>query len=195
MPLPEQERYTYSDYATWDDDVRYELIAGVPYLMSPAPTPRHQLIAGELALIFGSFLRGKPCKLISSPIDVRLNADTDDDTIVQPDLIVVCDKKKIGEKNIVGAPDLVVEVLSPSTETHDRMVKFALYRAYGVREYWVVDPKRRFVEVNLLENGKYIKEVYGDKDVIDVAVLPGLAVNLTEVFPEGPEDGKDAAEP
>jgi Uma2 family endonuclease len=183
MPLPRQEYYTYADYATWTDDVRCELIAGVPYLMAPAPTPMHQDIAGELAAIFRNFLRGKPCKAFSAPIDVRLNAETDDDTVVQPDLIVVCDKKKIGDKSIDGAPDLVVEVLSPSTATRDRVEKFALYRTYGVKEYWIVDTKRRFVEVHLLENGKYAKDVYDEKGTINVAILPGLAVKLSEVFP------------
>jgi Uma2 family endonuclease len=105
------EYFTYADYAEWDTDERYELIGGVPYLMSPAPSVRHQEIVGELYTIFRNFLADKPCRAFISPIDVRLNAGAEDDTVLQPDVIVVCDKGKIGDNSINGAPDLVVEVL------------------------------------------------------------------------------------
>ncbi|MDR0310315.1 MAG: Uma2 family endonuclease, partial [Acidobacteriota bacterium] len=112
--LQKDERYTYADYASWDTEERYELIDGVPYLMSPAPLRKHQSILFELSGQFRNFLKGKPCKAFAAPFDVRLNADTYDDTVVQPDLVVICDKLKLDAKGCVGAPDMVIEILSPS---------------------------------------------------------------------------------
>ena len=141
MPLhQEEQRYTYADYVTWPGDERWELIDGVPYAMSPAPTIGHQRIAGEIHRQLANFLKGKPCEAFIAPVDVRLNADNDDDIVVQPDVLVVCDKNKLDGKCCNGAPDFVVEILSPSTADHDRVNKFQVYVAAGVREYWIVDP-------------------------------------------------------
>ena len=178
----EDERYTYADYCALDDGKRWELIEGVPYDMSPAPMPVHQRISVELTLQFGMFLKGKPCQLYTAPFDVRLNADDEDDTVVQPDLAVICDRSKIDNKGCKGAPDLIVEILSPSTARHDRMVKFELYRRAGVREYWIVDPETKLVQVCLLEDGRYFTSVYADTAV--VSVLPGCEIQLADVFAE-----------
>ena len=185
MPLPkEEQRFTYADYCAWDDGERWELIDGVSYLMSPAPLRVHQEISIKLSWKLQSFLNGKPCKLFAAPFDVRLNADTFDDTVVQPDLLVVCDRSKLDDRGCVGAPDMVIEILSRTTERYDRLVKFQLYQKAGIREYWIVDPDIRAVQVNILENGKYVTTMYGDADTAPVHVLPGCEINLREVFEE-----------
>lgn len=184
MPLPKEKHYTHSDYLTWDDDSRYELIDGVPYMMSPAPSRVHQSVSSNLHLQLASFLKGKPCRVYHAPFDVRLNADTYDDTVVQPDLLVVCDRSKLDDKGCVGAPDIVVEILSPSTARHDRLVKFQIYQKAGVREYWLIDPDTKTLQVCILEDGKYITTMYGDTDTVHVHVLEGCAISLSDVFEE-----------
>jgi len=177
------KRYTYSDYVQWDDDERWELIDGVPYLMS-APNNRHQEILGNLHLLFGNFLKGKHCKVYFAPFDVRLNADTLDNTVVQPDLLIVCDHSKLNFAGCAGVPDLLVEVLSPSTSRYDRTLKFNTYLKVGVREYWIVDPVTKTVAVHLLKGGDYISHAYSDEDVVSVHVLDDCLINLAEVFEE-----------
>lgn len=185
MPMPqENERYTYADYCTWDDSERWELIEGVPYAMSPAPSPKHQEISSNLHNQLYNFLKGKPCRVYPAPFDVRLNADDEDDTVVQPDLVVICNRSKIDEKGCKGAPDLIVEILSPSTARRDRMVKLHQYQRAGVREYWIVDPDTKTVQVCILENGRYFVTAYADTDTAPVTVLPGCTINLQEVFAE-----------
>ena len=180
----EKNYYTYSDYLTWDDDARYELIDGVPYLMSPAPRQEHQEVSMEIAKQLAVFLTGKPCKVFAAPFDVRLNVDKADDTVVQPDILVVCDKSKLDGKSCNGAPDLVIEILSPSSLKSDRITKFNKYLQAGVREYWIVDPDQKTVDVYTLENGKYFAAVYSDTDVVPVSVLEGCEINLQDVFAE-----------
>jgi len=183
MPMPqENERYTYADYCTWDDSERWELIEGVPYAMSPAPSPVHQRLSSRLHRQLANFLDGKPCEVFHAPLDVRLNADDEDDTVVQPDLVVVCDRSKIDEKGCKGAPDVVIEILSPSTARRDRMVKFQQYQQAGVREYWIVDPDTKTVQVCILKDGLYFVTPYAD--TAPVTVLPGCSINLQEVFAE-----------
>ena len=181
--LQEDKRYTYSDYLAWDDDRRWELIDGVPYAMS-APTWQHQGISGELFLQFGNFLKGKPCRVFAAPFDVRLNFDAADDTVVQPDLVVICDRSKIGGTGCAGVPDLVVEILSPSTSKHDKLLKFNTYQHAGIREYWMVDPDSKTLSVNILKDGEYVARAYGESDTVPVTVLDGCEINLTDVFTE-----------
>ncbi|MCL2616903.1 MAG: Uma2 family endonuclease [Defluviitaleaceae bacterium] len=174
-------RYTYNDYVTWDDDVRWELIDGVPYAMA-APTLTHQGISGNLFALLHGFLRGKPCRVYSAPIDVRLNYNNGDNTVVQPDIIVVCDPNKRHESGCLGAPDLVIEVLSPSTARTDRVKKFNKYLEAGVNEYWIVEPDIYSVQVHLLKDGTYTTRMYEETDTISVSVLPGCEIGLAEVF-------------
>jgi Uma2 family endonuclease len=184
MPLPQRKDdfYTYGDYCGWDDGQRWELIDGEAYAMSPAPRPRHQRALAKLTKLLESFLEDKPCKLYPAPFDVRLNADEYDDTVVQPDLSVVCDKAKIDERGCKGAPDFVIEIVSPSTERMDRVIKLNQYQRHGVREYWIVDPETRSVQACVFEKGSV--RGYSDTDIIPVSVLPGCGISLAEVFAE-----------
>jgi Uma2 family endonuclease len=177
-----EEYYTYADYAKWDTTDRYELIDGVPYLMSPAPVPVHQRIVHRLVNIFDAFLEGKPCEVFISPIDVRLNADAEDDTVLQPDVLVVCDENKIGDKSINGAPDLVVEVLSPSSEKYDSGAKLDKYLEAGVRECWIVNPEARTVRIYHGNKYEDINRSYHEADTVKSEVLSGLAAPLSKIF-------------
>ena len=182
--LHKEERYTYSDYCSWDDGERWELINGVAYAISPAPTWIHQGILVELSGQIRNFLKGKPCKVFVAPFDVRLNADAGDDTVVQPDVVVICDRAKICGTGCVGAPDMVMEILSPSTSAHDRVLKLNLYQRSGIREYWIVDPESRTVSVNILDNGRYYVRGYAESDAVPVHVLDGCTIILSDVFEE-----------
>jgi Uma2 family endonuclease len=176
--------YAYKDYALWDDGVRCELIDGVPYVMS-APLIKHQLISGEIYGQLRDFLKGKQCKVMHAAVDVRLNAHQKDNTIVQPDIIVVCDRKKIENgKSCIGAPDMVVEVLSPSNRYWDYLIKEKIYLEAGVREYWIVDPEEETVQQLILENRGYEVVQYKAADTVPVHILPGCEINLADVFSE-----------
>jgi len=177
------KHYTYSDYQKWDDDVRRELIDGNVYLMA-GPNRRHQGISRNLTLQFGNFLKGKSCKLYVAPFDVRLNADTLDDTVVQPDLIIIYDHSVLDDAGCKGVPDMVVEILSPSTAQYDLTTKFNRYQKAGIREYWIVDPKNETLAVHIIKNGNYITQAYTNKETAPVHVLEGCIINLSEVFEE-----------
>jgi Uma2 family endonuclease len=185
--LKEEPVYTYADVLEWDDDVWAEIIDGELYMMAD-PLTVHQDIHRELFGILFVFLKGKPCKVYSAPFGVRPEPkwDNSDRTRVQPDITVICDKSKIADRGCHGAPDFIIEILSPSTSHVDLKVKFDLYQRIGVREYWIVDPKLRKVYVHLLTNGVYTKQACGDTDTVEVNVLPGCVFNLKEVFPESP---------
>lgn len=139
----DDDRHSYAEYLTWNDGQRWELIDGIAYAMSPAPTPRHQRFVLELAAQLLAATRDGPCQTFVAPIDVRLaqpaTADDDVITVVQPDVLVVCGEK-VDERGIVGAPDFIIEVLSPSTASHDHIRKRRAYEAAGVRELWLVHP-------------------------------------------------------
>lgn len=191
MPMPlENEHYTYADYLKWDGDERFELINGKAVMMA-GPSFTHQDILGEIYAQLRVFLKDKPCKAIVAPFDVRLFAKADDkssniDTVVQPDIFVVCDRNKIDERGIKGAPDMVIEILSPSNFRHDRIVKLNLYNQAGVREYWIVDPTNKSVQVFLPDkDGKlWIHEEYYPSDIAKVNILEGCTIDLSTVFPE-----------
>ena len=184
MQKLEQKRYTYADYAEWETDERYELINGVPIVMD-SPNYKHQNAVGELHFQVKSFLQGKPCKVVLSPFDVRLNADKKDDIVVQPDLLVVCDKKKLANgKNCVGAPDMVIEIISPSNRRHDCVTKREIYEKHGVREYWIIDPDAFAVYIYRLENGVFKSEVHLYPEKLPVGVVDGLELDFTDVFPQ-----------
>lgn len=189
MPIPQENRYTYADLMTWDEGERWELIDGYPMMMS-SPTPRHSDVSGEIYRQITTYLLGKKCKAYHGNIDVRLfekEGDYPEDvkTVVIPDIAIVCDLSKLDEHGYKGAPDMVVEVLSPSTKRHDLFTKFHLYQRAGVREYWIVDPESKIVQVFLLEDGRYTLKDYGeDKDKIKINVLEDCIIDLSLVFSE-----------
>ena len=174
-------RYTYSDYCTWDDELRWELIDGVAYAMS-APNTVHQSISINILLKLGTYLEGTPCKVFHAPFDVRLNSDESDDTVVQPDIIVVCDKSILDSAGCKGTPDMIIEILSRSTSKRDRTIKFDIYRKAGVREYWVVDPDTKTMAAHVLKDGEYTLRAYTDTDSVPVHVLEGCTIDLSKVF-------------
>lgn len=181
LALRKEQRYTYADYLTWSDDARYELIDGEAFLMAPAPLIEHQEVAGDVYYQLRSQLDGKPCRPYIAPVDVRLpradEADAAIDTVVQPDVLVVCDPSKIDRRGLRGAPDWLLEVLSPSTAAHDQIAKRRTYERAGVREYWLVHPGDRTLTVYVLENGQYGRpEIYELKDETPIGVLPGVSI-------------------
>ena len=177
------ERCTYADYVTWDDDQRFELIDGVAYAMS-APTSMHQEICISMSAQLYFFLDGKSCKVFSAPFDVRLNADSGDDTVVQPDIVVVCDRSKLNKAGCKGAPDMLVEIISPSTASRDYGLKYNKYLHAGVREYWIVDPEAQLVRVCILNEGKYDIIDYIEADTIPVRILDGCIIDIKKAFGE-----------
>ncbi len=199
LPIRKDDRhYTYRDYRDWPEDERWELINGVAYSMS-SPTTEHQRVSRVLSRAFAVFLDGKPCEVFYAPLDVFLyrlkeQDEADVDTVVQPDLVVVCDKIRIRQNGIWGAPDLVVEILSPSTSRKDLNEKFNVYQRSGVKEYWVVDPPGRWLQQYVLNgenglyagsDGKYQPEVtlIGDGTVTS-AVLDGFTLDIAALWSE-----------
>lgn len=183
-PNPE-ERFSWQEYLAWPREERFELIEGVPYAMLPAPRRRHQEISGELFYQAYTALREGGCTVFAAPFDVKLSSDEEDDapTVVQPDLTVCCDPEKLTEQGMTGPPDLVVEIVSPESGIADRRRKFAVYESYGVREYWIVDQDEELLEVYLLKGARFSREaVYARDEKLASHVIPGLTVNLNEVF-------------
>jgi len=184
---PESRKCTYADYKAWElkPGERYEIIYGEAYAMS-APNTAHQEMLTELIKQFANFLTGKPCKVYPAPFDVRLfyEEDESDDTVVQPDITVVCDAKKRGPEGCRGTPDFVAEILSPSNTAIEMQRKFNLYRTAGVREYWVLDNEAKTLTVYIFDNEKVISRTYGEKDTAPVSVLNGLSIELAPIFTE-----------
>ena len=183
------KRYTYADYLTWRLPDWVELIKGKVYRMSPAPKRKHQDISRNLATPIAGFLRGKRCKTYAAPFDVRLSRATPDgdasiETVVQPDICVVCDPQKLDERGCLGAPDWIIEILSPGTTARDTHDKFDLYEEAGVREYWMVWPEQKNVIVYLLgDAGRYeLRGEFYTPGLIPVATLPELLMEWAEVF-------------
>ncbi len=179
--------HTYADYLSWPDDIRYELIDGIAYLMAPAPSRVHQEFVGELHRQVANALVDQPCRAFVAPFDVRLpkagEADELVDTVVQPDILVVCDRSKLDERGLRGAPDWVIEVLSPSTAGHDQIRKLAAFERSGVPEVWLVHPIDRVLSVYRLRDGRYqrpdVTELAG---MTEVASVPGLHIDWQRVL-------------
>jgi len=182
LPVRDANRHNYGDYRHWPEDVRYELVDGIAYAMAPAPARRHQEVLGEIFRQMANALEGQPCRPFIAPFDVRLprgsEADDEIETVVQPDLSIICDPTKLDEHGCRGAPDWVVEVLSPATAGHDHILKRSAYERAGVREYWLVHPVDRLVTVYRLEGQRYgvpeVRELTGRQPV---GLLPGVEVD------------------
>ena len=174
--------YSFKEWSNLPNEIRTELYDGKIVMMS-IPTPAHQMVSLRLALQVGGFLGGKPCEFFLAPIGVRLFENLD--TVVSPDALIVCDKRKIGEKMIIGAPDLIVEIITPSSTNHETTEKLYLYLKAGVREYWIISVESKIVLVYLLKNNEYTLNIYslgaGDAE-IRTGVLPEAVVNLHDLF-------------
>jgi len=179
-------RYTFADYRHWPDDVRYELVDGAAFMMAPAPSVDHQTLAFEVGRQLGNALEGHPCRVLLAPVDVLLakagEADDAVDTVVQPDVLVVCDPQKVTPRGIRGAPDWVLEVISPASASHDQIVKLAAYERAGVREYWLAHPADRVLTIYRLDG-----TAYGRPQIVELAgatpigVLPAVTIRWEPV--------------
>ncbi|MGE4273995.1 MAG: Uma2 family endonuclease [Desulfitobacterium sp.] len=187
MPLPKQKTgYSFADYLTWDETERWEIIDGSPYMQS-APSRIHQEISLGLLMQFGNYLKDKRCKIYHAPFCVRLDVEEDDSAVknvVEPDITIICDSSKLDEKGCKGSPDMIIEILSPSTAKTDKVIKFNKYEKAGVKEYWILEPDQKLVSVFLLQvNNRYGRpEMYTDEDTIRVSIFSDLEINLKSVF-------------
>ncbi|PAV28040.1 endonuclease [Virgibacillus profundi] len=183
---------TYKEYITWNEEERCEVLDGKIISMAPSPIPEHQDISMQLSIEIGTYLRGKTCKTFAAPIDVYLFQDSNKKWIDEnvrnwliPDLIVVCDPNKIKQNKILGAPDFVVEIISPSSAKIDRLDKRLAYQRAGVKEYWIIDPANQIIEVYLLKGQTLeLNNVYNRGDFVSVQVLESLTIDTTILFPE-----------
>ena len=186
MALPQLKdgaSYTYADLLEWDEDVRAELHDGKAVLMPPTTT-KHQEIVGNLLYQLHAYIKSekkeKECKLYLGPFGVRLfpKNDRSDNTVFEPDIVLICNLSKLDARGCNGAPDLVIEVASPSTAKYDRVYKFRKYLKAEAREYWIVDPETKSVQVCILDNDRYIMSVYDETGKAPVSVLEGCEVDL-----------------
>ena len=193
--IKQVRKYTYKDYLTWPEDERWEIIEGVAYPMifdiSPSPSLNHQRISGALFNKFYNYLENKSCEVFSAPVDVVFLNENDEnveyvETVVQPDIVVICDKSKMNKQSCKGSPDLIIEISSPSTAQRDLKEKYSLYERSGVKEYWMVHPIDRTVMIfKLGENNEYGKvERYSAEDSIKVGIFDDLMIDLKAVFKE-----------
>jgi len=188
LALEREGRFTYSDYLTWPDTERWELIDGVAYNMVPAPTTTHQRLSMQLSGQLFKQLQGHRCEVFAAPFDVRLprgdEADELIDTVVQPDIVVLCDPSRLDERGCRGAPDFIIEITSRSSVSRDSIQKVHLYERHGVKEYWIVHAADRLVYIRRLQESG----TFGPTDVqappasVEVQAVPGLVVNLDELF-------------
>ncbi|MDR0910298.1 MAG: Uma2 family endonuclease [Spirochaetaceae bacterium] len=187
--------YTYSDWLEWPlVEGKMEILDGLLVTLA-APTPVHAGIEGNIYGLIWTYLRGKTDKVYSAPCAVRLFPNSDkieDDMTVQPDIFVVHDITKFNNEGYQGAPDFIIEILSPSNRKQDVLVKFNTYQRAGVGEYWIVDPEAQTIQVNILEKGKYVVSMYGEDAKVPVASLPGLEIDFAEVFANAAIPGLDS---
>lgn len=185
LKFPEDNQtYTYQDYEKWEG--RWELIKGVPYNMTPAPTPFHQTIVGNIFAELRSFLGKGDCEVFVAPFDVRLSLEDDygnPKTVIQPDVSVVCQKERLDNKGLKGAPELVVEVLSPSTALKDRNEKLSLYREFGACEYWIVDPLYKTIERYVFKEGQQVSvKGFDMENIFESSYFKGFRIKVSDIF-------------
>ncbi len=187
-PQAEYGYYSYADYLTWNIDVVVELIKGKIFKKAAAAPKRiHQKVAGELFIRLGNFLKGEKCEVYIAPFDVRFPVKSQEDRkihdVVQPDICVICDPEKLDDRGCIGAPDLIVEILSPGNSKTELKHKFELYESQGVREYWIVSPEAQYLLIYTLTDGKYVpSRLLTSGDVVESAVLEGFRLDLEEFF-------------
>jgi len=179
---------TYSNLKEISENKVYTLIDGTLFLHA-APSWQHQKILKNLMLIFGNYLKDKDCEIFSAPFDVFLEAKDEHEvenatTVVQPDLTIICDKSKLAKTGYIGAPQMIIEITSPSTVKLDRVLKFNKYEEAGVKEYWVVEPENKIITCFVLQSdGRYGRpKIFSEGDIIKVATFPDLEVHVDEIF-------------
>ena len=191
QPQLKSAEFTYANYRAWPEDERWELIDGEAYAMA-GPTLAHQTVVGDLFRQIANYLVGKPCRPFVAPFDIRLphgkEADDDITTVLQPDISVVCDPVKLDQRGIRGAPDWVIEVLSPSTAARDQIQKLAVYEWAGVREVWLVHPTDRVVSVYTLNaERRYGKPAsHETREMLVSGLFPDLLIDWGLVFADLP---------
>jgi len=183
------KRYSYADYLTWHFQERVELIRGWIQKMSPAPGTNHQSVSRTIQGEMYNFFKKNPCQFFDAPFDVRLldkkksKQDQEIYTVVQPDLCVICDAKKIDDRGCIGAPDLIVEIVSPGNSKREMKTKYELYEENGVREYWIANPLEKNIMLYILKAKKYqLSKIYFDDDTIESVLFKGLRIELKEIF-------------
>lgn len=183
------KKYSYADYLTWMFQEKLELIKGKIFKMSPAPSRNHQHVSMELTGILWNSFKNHSCNLYAAPFDVRLydkKKSTNDNhifTVVQPDLCVICDEKKLDDRGCLGAPDLVIEILSPGNSNKEMKYKFDLYQEAGVQEYWIVNPENKTLFIYILKEEKFIgMHPLIEEDTIESPLFPQLDFKLEEIF-------------
>ncbi|WP_163378949.1 Uma2 family endonuclease [Cyclobacterium sp. SYSU L10401] len=180
--------YSYADYLTWQMDEAVELIKGKIFKKAAAAPKRiHQKVSGELFLRLGNFMRGKKCQVYSAPFDVRFTRSSKEDKkiydVVQPDICVICDLEKLDDRGCIGAPDLIVEILSPGNSKTELRHKFELYEANGVQEYWIIHAETRDLLIYSLIDGNYVpSRLLTSGDVVESKVIEGFILDLEEFF-------------
>ena len=175
--LSTNENYTWKEYLSWGEEYRCELINGVVYALA-SPNQKHQRVLRRLSTIIGNYLEGKDCELFISPSDVKL----DEKTVVQPDLFIVCDESKLDGQFTIGAPDLIIEILSPDNFRIDLLLKYNKYLEAKVKEYWIVDPEREIITVLTLNVNKYDYHIFGETDKVKSDLLKDCIIELEKVF-------------
>ncbi|WP_154854977.1 Uma2 family endonuclease [Cyclobacterium xiamenense] len=187
-PDLEYSNHSYADYLTWNMEEVVELIRGKIYKKAAAAPKRiHQKVSVELSYRLAGFLKGKKCEVYSAPFDVRFPKRSTEDSkihdVVQPDICVICDTKKLDERGCIGAPDLIVEILSPGNSKVELKHKFTLYESNGVREYWIIHPETQDLLIYSLVDGKYVpSKLFTSGDVVESTVLIGFTLDLEEFF-------------
>lgn len=179
------KQYTYTDYLLWKFSERVELLRGFIKKMSPAPNRRHQSISFNLTMKIGNLFNLKECKVFFAPFDVRLPVPNSiiDTTVVQPDICIICDLNKLDDHGCNGAPDLIIEILSPGNSKHDADTKFRLYEEAGVQEYWMVEPEEKLVLIYTLQNGIYIGlKPFSEGEIINSPRFPELKIEVESIF-------------
>lgn len=182
--------YTYADYLTWKFDERVELIKGKLFKISPAPSRHHQEISSNLLMTILPYFRDHSCSVFHASFDVRLldskkskKADQDIYSVVQPDICVICDLEKLDDKGCIGAPDWIIEILSPGNSKKELNEKYRLYEENGVREYWIVHPNDQTIAVFELQKDRYqLRKLYSSEEEVSVSIFPDLVMDLQEVF-------------
>ena len=180
-------KYSYADYLTWQIDGMVEIIKGRLFKMASAPSRIHQKVAIKLAYLLYGYLEGKPCEVYEAPFDVRLPTTTSKNediyTVVQPDICVICDKNKLDDAGCIGAPDWIVEILSPGNNKKEIQNKYEVYQESGVKEYWIIHPNEQTLLIYILQNGKYFpSRLFTSGDMVNSIVILGFSLDLEAFF-------------